>query len=180
MLTSFLTLEELNSIGFKAIGNNVLISRKASFYSPNKISIGNNVRIDDFCILSGDITIESNIHISAYCVLYGSMGIVIKDFSGLSPRCTIFSACDDFDGDFLVGPVHPEELTNVTGGTVLIESYVQLGANTTVMPNLKIGQGAVTGVFTLVRKSLEPWTINIGIPSRILKKRKKGLLNKIY
>ncbi len=179
-MTSFFSLDELKDIGFHSLGDNILISRKASIYSPEKISIGNNVRIDDFCILSGNINIESNIHISAYCALYGSMGIVIKSFSGLSPRCTVFSACDDFGGDFLVGPVHPEELTNVTGGTVIIDSYVQLGACTTVMPNIKIGQGAVTGAFTLVRKSLDPWTINIGIPARFLRKRSKGLLTKIY
>ncbi len=179
-ITSFYTEEEIKQIGFQSIGSDVLISRKASIYSPNTISIGNNVRIDDFCILSGNIKLGSNIHISAYCALYGAKGIIVKDFSGLSPRCTVFSASDDFGGDFLVGPIHPEELTNVTGGTVIINSYVQLGSNTTVMPNLEIGEGAVTGVFTLVRSSLSPWTINIGIPSKVLRNRNKELLNKIY
>ena len=179
-VTSFYTEKELNKIGFKSFGKNVFISRKASIYSPKTISIGNNVRIDDFCILSGNIDIGSNIHISAYCALYGSKGIFIKDFSGMSPRCIVFSASDDFGGDFLIGPVHPPQFTNVCGGPVIINSYVQLGANTTVMPNLEIGEGAVTGVFTLVRKSLPPWTINIGIPAKKLRDRSKGLLDKLY
>ena len=122
-MTSFYSSEELKEIGFKSLGNNVLISKKASIYSPDKISIGNNVRIDDFCILSGNIIIGSNIHISAFCALYGAMGIILKDFTGMSPRCTIFSATDDFQGDFLIGPIHPKELTNVTGGLVLLNSY---------------------------------------------------------
>ena len=179
-VTSFYTGHELRQIGFKSIGANVRVSRKASIYSPETISIGNNVRIDDFCILSGSIEIGSNIHISAFCALYGSKGIVIKDFSGMSPRCVIFSATDDFGGDFLIGPIHPQQFTNVCGGPVIIHSFVQLGANTIVMPNLEIGEGAVTGVFTLVRKSLLPWTINIGIPAKILRNRNKGLLNKVY
>ena len=179
-MTSFFSYEELSKIGFKSYGQNVLISKKVSIYSPEKISIGNNVRIDDFCILSGNITIGSNIHISAFCALYGANGIIMRDFSGMSPRCTIFSATDDFGGDFLIGPIHSSDLTNVTGGNVILDSYVQLGACTTVMPNLTIGEGAITGTNTLVRKSLEPWTINIGIPSHILRERKKGLLNKIY
>ncbi len=37
------------------------------------ISIGDNVRIDDFCILSGKIELGSNIHISAYCLYNGSL-----------------------------------------------------------------------------------------------------------
>lgn len=177
-MTSFYSIEELKEIGFNSIGENVLISKKASIYSPEKISIGNNVRIDDFCILSGNITLGSNIHISAYCALYGANGIIMKDFSGISPRCTIFSATDDFGGEFLIGPIHPVKLTNVTGGTVIINSFVQLGACTTVMPNLEIGEGAVTGTLTLVRKSLTPWTINIGIPSHVLKMRSKKILEK--
>ena len=51
-MNSFLTKIELQKIGFKYLGENTKISRLANFYSPSKISIGNNVRIDDFCILS--------------------------------------------------------------------------------------------------------------------------------
>lgn len=62
-------------------------------------AIGNNVRIDDFYILSGKLTLCNNIHISSFCALYGSNGIIMNDFSGLSPRTTIFSASDDFTGE---------------------------------------------------------------------------------
>ena len=99
-MNSFYTLEELQSIGFKQVGENVFISRKASFYDVENIHIGNNVRIDDFCILSGKITLGSFIHISAYCVLYGANGIELEDYSGLSARCTVYSASDDFSGNF--------------------------------------------------------------------------------
>lgn len=95
METSFLSRDEIMSIGFASFGDNLKISRKASIYSPEKISIGNNVRIDDFCILSGRINIGSNIHISAYVALYGQAGITIQDFSGISARCTLYSAIDD-------------------------------------------------------------------------------------
>ena len=79
MQTSFYSECELQEIGFLSVGKNVLISRKCSIYSPEKISIGNNVRIDDFCILSGSIKLNSNIHISAYCALYGAKGIELMD-----------------------------------------------------------------------------------------------------
>ena len=85
-MTSFYTKEELLTLGFNHVGENVLISRKTSIYGPNRMSFGNNVRIDDFCILSGEITLGSNIHIGAYCGLYGANGIVMEDYTGLSPR----------------------------------------------------------------------------------------------
>ena len=176
-ITSFYNSEEIKQIGFHSIGSNVLISRKASIYSPNTISIGNNVRIDDFCILSGNITIGDYVHIAAYSALYGSKGIVLEGYCGLSPRCVILSASDDFSGDYLVGAQFSENYTNVTGGTVILKKYSQLATNTIVFPGLTIGEGAVTGAFTLVNKNLIPWTINTGIPVNKSRPRRKGLLN---
>ena len=49
MITSFYNEEEIVKLGLKKYGKNVLISRKASFYSPELIQLGSNVRIDDFC-----------------------------------------------------------------------------------------------------------------------------------
>lgn len=175
-MNSFLSQDEIKKIGFKKVGNNCLISRFANFYNVEKIEIGNNVRIDDFCILSGEIKLGSYIHISAYSALYGSKGIVMKDYSGLSPRTTIYSATDDFSGNFLINPTIPSQFTNVTGGEVVMNRFVQLGANTIVMPNLTIGEGTVTGAFTLVTKTLKSWKIYKGIPASILRERSKKML----
>lgn len=174
---SFYSKKELSGLGLKSFGKNVLISNKASFYSADKIRIGSNVRIDDFCILSGDIKIGSFVHISSYCALYGAYGIVLDDFSGLSPRVTVFSATDDFGGDYLINPMCPSDTTNVTGGLVTISRYVQIGAGTTIMPNLKVGEGSVVGAMSFVNRELESWIVYGGIPAKKIKSRKKGLLN---
>lgn len=176
-MTSFYTESELLEIGFKSVGKEVKISRKASIYSPEKITIGDNVRIDDFCILSGNITLGSNIHISAYVALYGAMGVVMDDYSGISPKSVVYSAMDDFSGDYLVGPIHPEHTTNVTGGLVRICKYVQIGSNTIVFPKLTIGEGALIGACSLVNRNCEEWGVYYGIPAKRQKARSKGLLN---
>ena len=178
-MNSFYSYKEMKSIGLKSFGENVLISRYAHFYSPENIRIGNNVRIDDQCILSGEITLNSYIHISAYCALYGKMGIEIDDQSGLSPRCTLFSASDDFSGDYLISPMAPAEHTNVQGGKIVLQRFVQIGAGSIVMPNLIIEEGAAIGAMSQVRKSLPAWRIYAGNPLKIIRKRNQGLLNKI-
>jgi acetyltransferase-like isoleucine patch superfamily enzyme len=179
MNNSFYSEVELHRLGFKELGQNVLISRKASIYSPENISIGNHVRIDDFCILSGNIKLNNYIHISAFTALYGKFGIEMEDYSGLSPRCTIFSASDDFSGNFLIGPMVDKNLTNVTGGLVLIKMFAQLGAGCIVMPNLTIGQGVAVGSMSLVINELPDWTICYGVPAKIGKIRNKDLLKLI-
>lgn len=179
-LTSFYTDEELSQIGFKSIGKDIKISRKASIYSPQNISIGDNVRIDDFCILSGKITLGSHIHLSAYVALYGAMGIVMEDYTGISPKSIVYSAMDDFSGEYLIGPIHPDKTTNVTGGVVTIKRFVQVGSNVVVFPNLIIGEGVAVGACSLVTKSLPAWGIYVGIPVRKIKDRSKKMKGLVF
>lgn len=180
MKTSFYTEQELSQLGLKSYGENVRISRYAQIYSPEKISIGNNVRIDDFCLLSGNITIGSNIHIAAYCALYGAdYGIVMEDYTGLSARTTIYAAIDDFSGDYLIGPIHDDKFTNITGGTVRIGAYAQIGAGGLVFPNVCIDEGAVLGAMSMAKQSLDSWSIYAGVPAKKIKNRSKRLLDLI-
>lgn len=176
-MTSFYSDEELHLLGFRSVGQNIRLSRKCSIYGAEQMSIGDNVRIDDFCILSGAVVLESDIHIGAYCALYGSHGIVLRHDTGLSPRCTLFSAMDDFSGDYLIGPVHPEEFTHVTGGPILLEPYTQVGSGCTVFPNVTLEEGSVAGAMSLINKSLPAWTISVGIPARVIRSRSRNLLN---
>lgn len=173
----FLSKDQLSALGLKSVGDNVLISDKASIYSPELISIGSHVRIDDFCILSGDITLGSYIHIGAYCALYGKFGIVMEDYTGLSPRCTVFSASDDFSGDYLISPMVPEEYTNVTGGKVTFKQFVQIGAGTIILPNVTIEEGVAVGAMSLVKKDLLNWGIFGGNPIKLIKQRHNALLD---
>ena len=174
-MRGFYSIDELKELGINKIGKNVLISRKTSIYSPEKLKVGNNVRIDDFCILSGNIEIGDYVHISAYVALYGKYGIKISDFCGCSARCIIYSATDDFSGEYMISPMVPQEYTNVTGGKVILEKFVQLGANTIVMPDIIIKEGTSVGAMSFVNKDLEGWGIYVGIPCRKIKERKNNV-----
>lgn len=174
--TSFYTDRELLTIGFKSIGKNCKISRNAKFYGVSNISIGDNVRIDDFCIVSGSVKFGSNIHISPYVALYGAEGIEFEDYTGVSAHSVVYSAMDDFGGDYLVGSVHSPEYTNVQGGMVSIKKYSQIGVNCVVFPNLTIETGCAIGACSLVRTSLLEWGIYIGIPVKRIKDRSKKMI----
>jgi len=176
-MNSFYTLEELRNIGFCSIGRSVFISKKASFYSVENIIIGSDVRIDDFCILSGTIRIGSHVHISAYCGLYGANGIELEDYTGLSPRCTVFSATDDFSGNFLIGPMVNENFTNVTGGKVILHKYSQVGASSIIMPGAILNEGVAVGAMSLVKGSLNEWSIYAGVPAKKINDRSRNLMN---
>ena len=173
----FYAREELLKIGFKSIGNNVKVSYNASIYGAENIVLGNDVRIDDFCLLSGKIELGNNIHIAAYSAIYGGdYGVYMDDFTCLSSRCVVYAKMDDFSGEFLTNPTVPEEYTNVTGGIVKIGRHVIIGSGSTVMPNVEIGEGVAVGSMSLIRHNLKPWGIYVGIPCKWLKGRKRSLL----
>jgi galactoside O-acetyltransferase len=173
---AFISRDQLIATGFRSLGTDVFISDKCSIYSPATISIGNNVRIDDFCLLSGEISLGSYIHIAAYTALYGKFGITMEDYTGLSPRCTLFSASDDFGGNYLISPMAPEKFTHVTGGEIILRKFCQVGANTVILPAVTLNEGVAVGAMSLVKKDLEAWGIYAGSPLRYIKKRERGLL----
>ncbi|MEE0264470.1 MAG: acyltransferase [Acutalibacteraceae bacterium] len=176
-MNSFLSRDELNQLGFKSLGSNVMISRNASIYGAANISIGNNVRIDDFCILSGNIVIGDYVHIAACCCLFGGKsGIEMKDFTGISSRSAVYADSDDYSGAALTNPTVPDEYRNVTGGKVVFEKHALVGTGSTILPNVSLGEGVSVGSMSLVNKSLEPWGIYVGIPCHFVKERSKNLL----
>jgi galactoside O-acetyltransferase len=176
-MNSFYSEEELAQIGLKTYGENVLISRNASIYGAENISIGNNVRIDDFCILSGKISIGNYVHIAAYCGLFsGTEGIVMEDFSGLSSRVTIYAASDDYSGDVLTNPTVPDEYKKIVGGQVTICRHVIIGASCVILPGVTLAEGSAFGSMSLINKNSNEWTIHAGIPCKAVKPRSKNLL----
>jgi acetyltransferase-like isoleucine patch superfamily enzyme len=177
MTNSFYSPDELDKLGLGSFGSRVSISKKASIYSPEMLSIGDNVRIDDFCILSGNIKIGNNIHVSAYAALYGKYGIELQDFTTISARNLIYSASDDYSGQYLTNPMIPEELTNVTGGRVILEKHSIIGAGCIILPGIVLREGTAIGAMSLVNKSTDAWGIYVGVPIRKLKDRKRNLLN---
>lgn len=176
-MNSFYSQEELQSMGFKELGANVLVSRKASIYGAEKISLGNNVRVDDFSILSGRVEIGNHVHIAAYVALYGGEdGIFIEDFVGLSARTSVYSATDDYSGAALTNPTIPEQYRNVECSPVYIGRHVLVGATSVILPGVTLAEGSSFGSFSFITHDSEEWSMNMGIPAKKVKDRKKDIL----
>lgn len=176
-MESFYTEEELQSLGLLSIGVNVKLSRKVSIYSADKISIGDNTRIDDFCILSGNIRIGRYVHIAASCLLFGGNdGIVFEDFSGLSSRSAVYAESDDYSGRYFTNPTLPSKYRHSLGGGVIVKKHAIIGSGCTILPSVIIGEGAAVGSMSLVNRSLEEWSVCVGIPCKRIKDRDKVVL----
>lgn len=176
-MNSFYTEVELKELGFRTIGKSVLISKKASIYGAENMSIGNNVRIDDFCILSGKISLGNNIHIAASVLLFGGKtGIELEDYTAISSRSAIYAESDDYSGEFMTSPVISDEFRHVISGKVKLCKYSLVGTGCTILPGVTIGEGTAVGAMCLIYNNLDEWSIYFGIPSRLLKRRRSKKL----
>lgn len=177
IMTSFYSDVELAQIGFKSLGDNVQISRKASIYSAKKISIGDNVRIDDFCILSGKIVLQNYIHVAAYSALYGGeKGIFVDDFANLSSRVSVYSVSDDYSGESMTNPMIPDKYKKTQSAPVYIGRHVIVGSTSVILPGVKLAEGSSFGSFSFINGDSKPWSINVGIPFRKIGDRSRKLL----
>jgi acetyltransferase-like isoleucine patch superfamily enzyme len=55
-------------------------------------------------------------------------------------------------------------------GEVIIGDDVMIGANTTILPGVRIGNGATIGAGTVVSKDVAPHTFVAGNPMRLIKR----------
>jgi len=55
--------------------------------------------------------------------------------------------------------------------SIIIGNDVWIGANVSIMEGVTIGNGAIIGTNSLITKDIEPYTINVGIPSKKIRKR---------
>ncbi|MBS4539285.1 acyltransferase [Clostridium sp. D2Q-11] len=173
----FYSERELKQMGFKYIGKNVKLSNKASIYNPECISIDDNSRIDDFCVISGNVNIGKNVHIAVFCnVAGGEKGIIMEDFSGLAYGVNVFTQSDDYTGKTLTNPTIPSKYKKETKKEILIGKHVIVGANSIIFPGVNLSEGCSVGAMSMVTKSTEPWKIYFGIPAKIVKDRKKDML----
>lgn len=159
---------------YKSFGRNSWVSPKASIYGAERIEIGDNVRIDDFCILSageGGIKIGSHIHIACYSSLIGKELIQIDDYAGIGARCSIYSSSDDFSGNALVGPTIDAKYTNVRSAKVWMRKYSVICCGVVILPGVTLDEGCAVGAMSLVKKDLGSYKIYGGNPIRFIRDR---------
>lgn len=170
---------ELERMGFASLGVDVQLSERAAVYGASRISLGNHVRIDDFCVLSageGGIVLGDYVHVAVFCSLIGAGRIELCNFAGLSSRVSIYSSNDDYSGRMLTNPTVPPEFTGVSHADVLLGRHAIVGAGSVILPGVTVGEGAAIGALSLVSRACEDFTVYSGVPARRVGARSRELL----
>ncbi|MFJ4443763.1 acyltransferase [Pseudomonas sp. NPDC089422] len=175
---AYLSEEQLLAMGFKKLGKNVRISDKAAIYNPEQMELGDHVRIDDFCVVSGNIRFGRFIHVTPMCLVAGGVpGIILDDFCTLAYGVKVFSQSDDYSGETLVNSNIPKRFKNEKFAAVHLHRQVIVGAGAVIMPGVDVAEGCAIGAMALVTRSTQAWGIYAGAPAVRLKERSRDLLS---
>ena len=174
-------------------GRNVIFGQNVVLRHPYKISIGENVVIDDNCLLDAKgesnigITIGSGVFIGRNTILSCKNGnINIEDGANVGFNCELFSASRVRIGRntllaaycYVIGGDHDFADARVavldqgrSSAGVDIGEGAWLGADAKILDGVSVGDGAIVGAGAVVREGVPAGAIVGGVPARVIGQR---------
>lgn len=187
----YLLRKKIYPLILKQAGTGMIIGRNVTIRHPGNISFGNNVVIDDNCVIdargsgekglaigdnvlinrncmllakNGPIHIGENTSIGSNAVIVSMAGIEIGSSVLMAGGCYLSAGAYRFDD-----PNKPViEQQTYTNGPITIDAGAWLGTRVTVLDNVRIGKNAVIGAAALVNKDIPDRVIAIGVPAQVV------------
>ena len=156
---------------FKSLGSELQIFEFALILKPEMIKLADGVRIDDYARIEGGsgLSIGKYVHICSFAGIYGGGSAEIGDYCGITQGVRLITGTEQVTG--VMSAAAPLHLRDPKIGKIVMQSHSFVGANAVVLPDVVIGEGAVIGANSVVNKDVPPWTIVVGNPARVIKKR---------
>lgn len=154
------------------IADNVVLGSGVVIFHPDLVNlygcaVGSGTKIGAFVEVQSGVTIGKNCKISSHAFI--CEGVTLEDgvFIGHGVMFTndLFPRSRNASGE-LAGP----------GDWSLIETLVgedaSIGSNATILPGVKIGEGALVGAGSVITKDVPPWTVVLGNPAKVIRRLK--------
>ena len=176
-----------------ACGRNVVFGQNVVLRHPHKIHIGDNVVIDDNCLIDAKgesntgIRIASGVFVGRNTILSCKNGdIDLAEGANVGFNCEIFSASHVRIGRdvliaaycYLIGGNHdfsdasrPVLEQGRTSAGITVGDGAWLGAGAKVLDGIDIGAHAVVGAGAVVRESVPERATAVGVPARVVGQR---------
>ena len=95
-----------------------------------------------------------NTDIGAFTYINAKYWVTIEENVQVGSHCSVYS----------------ENTIDNTQGPVVIKKGARVGAHTTILPGVIIGENSLIGSYSLVKKNIPAETLAYGIPAKIIKK----------
>ena len=128
------------------------------------IEFGQHIILDDYVLIYAKekIKIHDYVHVASFTSITGGGELIMESFTAISSGCRIVTGTDDFKKEGFGNSSINDDFRNVEIGKIHIKKFAIIGANSVILPNVIIGEGASVGAGSVVTKDLEPWGVYIG------------------
>lgn len=134
-----------------------------------------SIGVNGLSVISSSAVVDVGNHVSFNGLrVSGRGGVKIGDYFHSGTNITIMLGSHDYDN----GEAIPYG-SKYTSKQVVIEDYVWVGSNVIISGNVKIGEGAIIAVGSVVVKDVPPYAIVGGNPAKIIKYRDKDHFDKL-
>lgn len=179
---------------FGSAGSQILIGRNVVIRHPRKIHLGNNVVIDDNCVLDAKgedndgIRLEDNVFLGRNTIVNCKNGnICLKRDANISSNCAVFSSNSLTIGEgVMIGSYSyllsggeydfkdtktpfAEQTGMNTKGPLVVGRNCWLGARVTVLDAASIGEHCVIGAGAVVTAPIPRDSLALGVPARVVR-----------
>jgi galactoside O-acetyltransferase len=148
------------------LGRDARIGSQSVFANGRAIQIGDRVRISRFCTIeggAGGLLIGADVGIGRNSWIAGDGRIVIGDWCNFGPNLNLLSFSHVYKDLGVPIARQPDRI-----GPIHIGRDVWIGANVVVLPDTRIGDGAVVAANSVVRGEVPPLAIVGGAPARVI------------
>lgn len=114
--------------------------------------IGDNCNINAHCLIEDDVRIGNNVTIKSGVYLWN--GITIEDNVQIGPNVTF------------VNDIYPRAKAPFKLMKLLIEKFASIGANSTILGGITIGQYSLIGAGSVLTKNTPPYSLWYGNPAQ--------------
>lgn len=175
------------------VGKGVVFGTNVVLRHPHKIYLGDNIVIDDNCVLDAKgtenkgIFVGNGVFIGRNTILYCKDGdIFIGDNAMIGFNCQISSPNFVKIGQnvqiaaysYLSGGTHNFDRTDIpvlkqerSGKGIIVEDNAWLAANVKVLDGVVIGKDAIVATGAVANKDIPPLSIAGGVPARVIRTR---------
>lgn len=149
------------------VANIPIYSFRKIAYKISKLKIGKGsvINMHQYIISPEKISIGSYTHINRGCLLDGRGFCFIGNNVSISYNVSLITGSHNINSRTFPGKYLP----------ITIEDYVWIGANATVLQNIRIGKGAIVAAGSVVTKDVAPYTIVAGLPAKKIGERSHDL-----
>ena len=135
--------------------------------------IGNERVVDSFVKIkftggTGDVIVGARSHLNSGTVVYSGNGVRIGNDVLVAANCTFAPVNHAYTRRDI--PISQQRFLPSKGG-IVIGDGVWIGANCVVLDGAVLGEGCIVAAHSLVRGTLEPYSINVGTPATLQRYR---------